>query len=231
MPDTGIDDYEFRRNAELKARALGLDSFLWNVSHARLYIREPVSDLFVAGNEWSDLADITTRAGVVPNYQRWKNLAGEIFTYLNDLFDRGSLEGRQFIDAYRSGGITALIMENAGLVSDALIEAGRRDATLRAVDGAVVGQVPSRIRRRHDGNGLGTGRHFKLDRQTALRAYPAGARSAGTRRGQYRRGNDAGRSIGAISSAIGRSQFLDDFLEQPWPRRPPRSTVEPTEAV
>lgn len=133
MPDTGIDDYEFRRNAELKARALGLDSFLlWNVSHARLYIREPVSDLFVVGNEWSNLADITTRAGVMPNRQRWKNLAAEIITYLNDLFDRGSLEGRQFIDAYRSGGITALIMENAGLVSDALIEAGRRDATLRA---------------------------------------------------------------------------------------------------
>lgn len=33
MPDTGIDDFEFRDNAETKARALGLDSFLlWNVS-------------------------------------------------------------------------------------------------------------------------------------------------------------------------------------------------------
>lgn len=133
MPDTGIDDYDFRHNAELKARALGLDSFLlWNVSHARLYVREPVSDLFIADNEWSDLADITTRAGVVPNRQRWESLATDIVGYLNDLFDRGSLVGRQFIDAYRSGGITALIMENAGLVSDALIEAGRRDATLRA---------------------------------------------------------------------------------------------------
>ncbi len=38
MPDTGIDDSEFRHNAEAKARVLGLDSFvLWNVSHAQLY--------------------------------------------------------------------------------------------------------------------------------------------------------------------------------------------------
>ena len=133
MPDTGIDDAEFRENAEIKARALGLDSFLlWNVSHAHLYVRDAATDAFVRSHTWDDLADITTRTAVVRNRTRWEALAEAIFGHLSDLFDRGTLQGRQFIDAYRSGGVTALIMENAGQVAEALIEASRRDGALRA---------------------------------------------------------------------------------------------------
>lgn len=133
MPDTGIDDFEFRDNAETKARALGLDSFLlWNVSYAHLYVRDGTTNEFVRKHAWDDLSDIATRTAVIGNRHRWETLAADIFYYLNDLFDRGTLQGRQFIDAYRSGGITALIMENAGLVSEALTAAARRDARLRA---------------------------------------------------------------------------------------------------
>ena len=133
MPDTGIDNFEFRDNAEVKARALGLDSFLlWNVSHAHLYIRDAATDTFSRSHSWEELADITTRAAVVRNRARWEALAQTIFGFLNDLFDRGALQGRQFIDAYRSGGVTALIMENSGQVAEALVSAANRDATLRA---------------------------------------------------------------------------------------------------
>jgi len=52
--------------------------------------------------------------------------------YLNDLFDRGSLEGRPFIDAYRSGGVIALIMRNVDQVAASLLEAERRNSILRA---------------------------------------------------------------------------------------------------
>lgn len=133
MPDTDIEDNEFRANAEVKARALGLDSFLlWNVSRAHLYIRDASTDTFARSHAWENLADITTRTAVIGSRARWEALAEVIFSYLNDLFDRGDLHGRQFIDAYRSGGITALIMENAGQVAEALVEASRRNATLRA---------------------------------------------------------------------------------------------------
>lgn len=132
MPDTNIDDVEFRENAEMKARALGLDSFLlWNVSHAHLYIHDQRSDRYVRDQTWGDLSDISTRGTVLHSRQRWEALAETIFNYLNDLFDRGTLEGRQFIEVYRSGGVTALIMENAGQVADALISAAPRDKTLR----------------------------------------------------------------------------------------------------
>lgn len=133
MPDTDICDPDFHANAETKARALGLDSFLlWNVSHAHLYARDPETDIYNRTQCWPDLADITARTSVVANRQRWEALAAEIFYHLNDLFDRGTLQGRQFIDAYRSGGITALIMENAGNSAEALAAAARRDVALRA---------------------------------------------------------------------------------------------------
>lgn len=133
MPDTDIYDAELRENAEAKARALGLESFLlWNVSHAHLYVQNPDGGEFERLHAWADLSDITTRVAVVQNRGRWEALAAEIFSHLNDMFDRGTLRGRQFIDAYRSGGVTALIMENAGQVEEALNSAANQDALLRA---------------------------------------------------------------------------------------------------
>lgn len=132
LPDTGIDDVAFRENAEEKARALGLDSFiLWNVSCAHLYVLKPGSKRFKLESTWSDLSDITDRAAVEANRERWEAMASEIFNYLNDMFDRGSLQGRPFIEAYKAGGITELIMENSGSVDEALKDAVKRDEQLR----------------------------------------------------------------------------------------------------
>lgn len=132
MPDTSITDREFRENAEIKANALGLDSFLlWNVTHAHLYVRNRLSRAFERSRIWNTLEDVTTRSMVLPNRSRWEALTAEIFNYLNDLFDRGELEGRPFVEAYRSGGVTALILENSANVKDALVSAMRRDNDLR----------------------------------------------------------------------------------------------------
>lgn len=131
MPDTSIDDHEFRHNATQKATALGLDSFvLWNMSHAHLYIKQ--GDKYVCRKRWDDLAHIKSRDSVSSNRAQWEALATEIINHVNDLFDRGSLEGRQFVEAYRSGGITSLIMENTDDVAHALQAASRRDSNLGA---------------------------------------------------------------------------------------------------
>ena len=133
MPDTSIDDQEFRQNAERKARILGLDSFLlWNVSYARLYIKDAATNIFYLNKQWDQLSFVSTRASVVPNQAAWKALATEIVNYLNDLFDRNTLEGRQFIDAYKTGGITSLILENTNTVANALRQAAKRDVRLNA---------------------------------------------------------------------------------------------------
>lgn len=133
MPDTRIDDAAFRENAERKAQALDLDSFLlWNVSHAHLYTHNADTGEFTLSRTWDDLGDIRSRADVMRNRHRWEALTETIFGYLNDLFDRGSLEGRRFIDAYRTGGITSLIMENSGEVAEAIVQTMRSDGRLRA---------------------------------------------------------------------------------------------------
>lgn len=133
MPDTSIDDYEFKQNAKQKALALGLDSFiLWNVTHARLFTREGQSETFSLAHSWDDLVHITTRANVVPNRQEWEALATKILSYMNDLFDNGTLEGRQFIDAYRSGGVTSLIMENSAIVAEAIDNAAKLNLEMRS---------------------------------------------------------------------------------------------------
>ncbi|MES2266802.1 MAG: N-6 DNA methylase [Bacteroidota bacterium] len=133
MPDTSITDGEFRSNAEIKANALGLDSFvLWNVSHAHLYVRNRLTGNFERSQVWNTLADITTRLTVLQNRGRWESLATEIFNYLNDLFDRGELEGRPFVEAYRSGGVTSLILENASEVKDAIVNSMRRNNIFRS---------------------------------------------------------------------------------------------------
>ncbi|MBV2228474.1 MAG: SAM-dependent methyltransferase [Sphingobacterium mizutaii] len=133
LPDTSISDGDFFHNAEVKANALGLDSFiLWNVTHAHLYIRNTSTRNFERSHVWNALADINTRSAVLSNRSRWEALATEIFNYLNDLFDRGELEGRQFVEAYRSGGVTALILDNSSEVRDALVDAMRRKSVFRS---------------------------------------------------------------------------------------------------
>src|SRR5271156_5201859 len=76
MPDTSISDREFRENAEIKANALGLDSFLlWNVSQAHLYVRNRSTGNFERQEVWNTLADITTRSVVLQNRTRWESVA------------------------------------------------------------------------------------------------------------------------------------------------------------
>ncbi len=133
MPDTPIDDPDFHQNAEDKARALGLDSFLlWNVTHARLYIKDSVRDSFLLSNSWDELEDVKLRNSVISNRSRWEKQADEIVAYVNHLLETKSLEGRPFVEAYRSGGVTSLIMENQSVLKDALIHESDRNHVFRA---------------------------------------------------------------------------------------------------
>jgi tRNA1(Val) A37 N6-methylase TrmN6 len=132
MPDTPIDDIAFVDDAVDKANLLGLDSFvLWNVSEAVLYTRVEDQN-FGLKYRWSDLVDIRTRTAALGARARWEKLAAEILAYVNDLFARNALEGRRFIDSYRSGGITELIFRNTGSVAETLIAKADSDGTFRA---------------------------------------------------------------------------------------------------
>lgn len=133
LPDTPIDDGDFFDNAARKAVSLGLDSFiLWNVRYARLYVLDDTSQDFVLHTEWDELSDIQTRADVLRNRARWEALGAEILGAVNALLTSGGLEGRQFIEAYRSGGLTALILQNTQLLADAIRARAQASRNLRS---------------------------------------------------------------------------------------------------
>lgn len=132
MPDTSIDDVAFIDDATDKANLLGLDSFiLWNVSEAVLYTRGD-DKIFTPYHRWSELSGIRTRAAAFNARARWEALATEILAYVNDLFARNALEGRPFVDAYRSGGITDLVFRNTGSVAKTLSVESKSNGTFRA---------------------------------------------------------------------------------------------------
>ena len=132
LPDTPIDDVEFFENAEEKARSLGLDSFvLWNVRYARLYVLGG-NDEFVLHTEWDDLNDVAARVDVQRHRTRWETLGATILQDVNALLASGDLKGRQFIEAYRSGGLTTLVLQNAQLVADAIKAEAQKSRDLRS---------------------------------------------------------------------------------------------------
>jgi len=133
MPDTPIDDVEFRENAASKARALGLDSFvLWNVTTARLYRLDRDTNAILMLREWTELNDISNRSMVLSNRARWEALAETILSTVNDLLTSGDIEGRPFIESYRTGGITGLLMANAPDLEQALHQAAIADTDFDA---------------------------------------------------------------------------------------------------
>ena len=132
MPDTSIDDHKFHQDAERKAKVLGLDSFvLWNVTCARLYAVTAGSNQYVCVKQWPPLEHIANRDSVPKNRDDWKRLADTIIADLNDRFENGSLEGRPFVEAYRTGAIQGLILANTHEVADALEEVALREPSLR----------------------------------------------------------------------------------------------------
>ncbi len=114
MPDTKIDDLEFYNNAKKKAITLGLNSFvLWNVSCARLFLKDTQTGDFVVIKEWDDLKYVVKREDVISNKLNWEKLAEKILLFINDLLENGKILGKDFVESYKNGGIPAIILENA----------------------------------------------------------------------------------------------------------------------
>lgn len=95
MPDTPVDDYTFISNAEIKARNLGLDSFIaWNAQTANLYIRDTQRDVFVLNEEpLFKNNDIKTREDVENRSDLWQGAANIILKKLNGYFASGHITG------------------------------------------------------------------------------------------------------------------------------------------
>jgi N-6 DNA Methylase len=133
FPDTDINDPELLENAALKARSLGLDSFVvWNVRYAALYILDSENGEFVFYQQWDELHDIDSRAKVRGARARWEALGAIILASVNSLLANGDLQGRPFVEAYRTEGLSGLIAANSGAAADHLRVAALANGQLRS---------------------------------------------------------------------------------------------------
>ena len=88
LPDTPVNDPDLLANAERKARALGLASFVvWNVNNAVLYSISTIERQQV--KSWS-LAVQVDRDGVADS--PWRNLLEEMLTDITEFISRGAIQ-------------------------------------------------------------------------------------------------------------------------------------------
>jgi hypothetical protein len=94
MPDTSITDMEFIQNASVKAKNIGLNSFLlWNTIDVNLYIRDPNTDEYILDTNFlvSSLP-YKSRPDVQNRPELWKTCTKEIISKLNDYFVTGKIK-------------------------------------------------------------------------------------------------------------------------------------------
>jgi len=132
MPDTSITDNDLIENAERKAKSLGLNSFLlWNVKEAVLYISDGDLNNYTPARSWS-VSGIQSREEVEENRDDWIDKLIEILRDLNELFERGELNSRNFIKTFSETEIIDIILENSNTVAEGLKGKARRDSSFNA---------------------------------------------------------------------------------------------------
>ena len=94
MPDTPITDLNFVENAAIKARNLGLNSFLlWNAVDVNLYIFDKDSNRYILDTNFSfSPLPYKSRSDVQNRPDFWKNCARDIISKLNDYFITGKIK-------------------------------------------------------------------------------------------------------------------------------------------
>lgn len=134
FPDTPITDTELLENAEQKARALGLNSFLvWNVTSAVLYVRDAETDTFEPRNTWSELSHIDSRAKAREmEPDDWVPVLERILDSLNSLFETGTIEARTLVQAFSDDGVTQLLLRNTTSLAEYLGTQAAGDAEFDA---------------------------------------------------------------------------------------------------
>lgn len=117
MPNIPIENNDFIKDAQRKASALNLNSFLiWNFKYAVLYVKE--SDTFVKAEQWDDTNFIKTRSDVDKFRNEWEQLLEKIIYKLNEYFVCGYLHSSFIGDNISNIAISLLIERNKQSVAE-----------------------------------------------------------------------------------------------------------------
>ena len=132
MPDVPIEDAAFIENAQSKAVALGLNSFLlWNFTYAVLYAKGEEGD-FAKLRQWDATNHIRTRADVETYRACWERLLEDVIIEVNAGFASGAFCKASLGGAISENTIAALVARNKDAVASCLKEAAFRDSVMSA---------------------------------------------------------------------------------------------------
>ena len=134
MPDTSVTDAELIRNAERKARGLGLNSFVvWNVDQAVLYVADEGLEEYEPEKHWSlPGGPAHERENVADRRSDWEALAKTILQDVSRLFGEGVLRDRTLVEAFSDRVLIETFFENVPQAAEHLQEAARRDNRFQA---------------------------------------------------------------------------------------------------
>lgn len=131
MPDTAISDSALLRNAELKARRLGLDSFVvWNATLASLYVRN-AENCFEWAMAWPS-STIKTRIDVQGNRAVWVAQLRQMIDDINNFLDAGNLSGAKPAVAIGDRLFVDFLQRFVSPLSEAIAAGYKKDAAFAA---------------------------------------------------------------------------------------------------
>lgn len=120
MPDVPIEDETNIKNAQEKAIALNLNSFMvWNFTYAVLYVKES-GQTFKKLKQWSETNFIHTRKDVETYRSQWEKLLEKVILELNGYFLEGTLKKASLGTIISESTVATLIKRNKEPVANQL---------------------------------------------------------------------------------------------------------------
>lgn len=132
MPDVPITDEMFVRDAQRKARVLGLDScVIWNFTYAQLFILDKKTDEFHVAVQWENL-HIVNREDVAIYRQEWERTLKDVVLAVNGFLASHTIKRATIENVLSQSAIDHLVNENKTLVADNYKQAATENVLIKA---------------------------------------------------------------------------------------------------
>ena len=127
MPDVSITNEALICDAQRKAEALGLNSFvIWNFTYGKLYIRN-TDGIFVEAQVWDGTDYIKSREDVSTFKKEWLAVLKDIVLTVNEFLVTGSIRTSLLESTVSDGLMTEIIQRNKGISSQYLMSSAAKD--------------------------------------------------------------------------------------------------------
>ena len=130
MPDVSITDEALIRDAQRKAEALGLNSFvIWNFTYGKLYIRNG-DGFFAEARAWDGTEHIRSREDVFRFKEEWLPVLEDIVLTVNEFLATGSIHTSFLASTVSDGLMTEVIQRNKEISRQYLMSAAAKDMVM-----------------------------------------------------------------------------------------------------